>query len=127
MTDTASTTDLTATVDTYLRAWTEPDAARRRGLVEQVWADDGQLIDPPLAAAGHEAISDMAATMQSQFPGHAFQRVSVVDEHHGHFRFSWALVAPDGSVSLGGSDVGEVSADGRLRRITGFFGDLAPA
>ena len=127
MTDTASLTDLTATVDAYLGAWTEPDAARRRGLVERAWADDGELIDPPLAAAGHEAISDMAATMQSQFPGHTFHRVSAVDEHHGHFRFAWTLVAPDGSVTLVGTDVGEVSADGTLQRITGFFGDLAPA
>jgi hypothetical protein len=33
-------------------------------------------------------------------------------------------VTPDGTVALAGIDVGEVGEDGRLRRITGFFGDL---
>ena len=40
--------DLTATVDTYLAAWNETDPARRAELVEQVWAPDGTLTDPPL-------------------------------------------------------------------------------
>jgi hypothetical protein len=36
----------------------------------------------------------------------------------------WELVGPDGAVALAGLDVGEVAADGRLRRIVGFFGQL---
>ena len=38
-----------------------------------------------------------------------------------------ALVGPDGAVAVAGMDVGEVAADGRLRRITGFFGGLPEA
>ena len=38
---------------------------------------------------------------------------------------SWDLVGPDGAVVLAGVDVGDISEDGRLQRITGFFGDLA--
>ena len=68
----------------------------------------------------------MAGSLQSQFPGHHFVRTSKVDEHHGHFRFAWDLVAPDGSVALGGVDVGELTDDGSIARITGFFGDLVP-
>ena len=37
------------------------------------------------------------------------------------------LVGPDGTVALKGLDVGEVGDDGRLRRITGFFGELEAA
>jgi len=116
--------DLTTTVDAYLSAYGEPDAARRAELISQVWAADGELVDPPLAAEGHAGISDMAATVQGQFAGHRFRRVSAIDEHHGRFRFAWELVAPDGSVAVAGTDVGELAGDGRLRRITGFFGEL---
>jgi SnoaL-like domain len=116
--------NLTTTVDTYLSAYGEPDAARRAELISQVWAADGELVDPPLAAEGHAGISDMAATVQGQFAGHRFRRVSAIDEHHGRFRFAWELVAPDGSVAVAGTDVGELAGDGRLRRITGFFGEL---
>jgi hypothetical protein len=66
----------------------------------------------------------MAAALQQQFAGHRFRRASAVDAHHDHLRFAWELVGPDGAVALTGLDVGELAADGRLKRITGFFGEL---
>jgi hypothetical protein len=66
----------------------------------------------------------MADALHQQFAGHAFRRVSAIDAHHEHVRFAWELVAPDGRVALAGMDVGELAADGRLRRIVGFFGEL---
>jgi hypothetical protein len=117
-------TDLSVTVDTYLSGWNEIDSGRRAGIVERVWAEDGRLIDPPLEATGREEIGQMAATLQSQFPGHRFVRVSGIDEHHNHFRFAWEFVAADGSVALSGLDVGELAVDGSIARITGFFGAL---
>lgn len=119
--------DLTTTVDLLLAAWNETDATERAGLVARVWADDGRLIDPPLAAEGHAAISDTAAALHAQFPGHRFRRASGIDAHHDAFRYAWELVGPDGAVALAGIDVGEVASDGRLRRITGFFGPLPGA
>lgn len=116
--------ELTTTVDTYLAAWNESDPTRRADLVAQAWAADGTLTDPPLAAAGHAAIAAMAVTLQSQFPGHRFRRSSGIDAHHDRFRFAWELVGPDGTVALEGMDMGEVTADGRLQAITGFFGPL---
>jgi SnoaL-like domain len=116
--------DLTTTVDTYLSSYGEPDAARRAELIGRVWAADGRLVDPPLAAEGHAGISDMAAAVQRQFADHRFRRVSAIDGHHDQFRFAWELVGPDGTVAVSGLDVGELADDGRLRRITGFFGDL---
>jgi len=120
-------TDLTNTIDTYLAAWSEADDAARAELVGTVWAQDGRLIDPPMAASGHDEISAMHAALQGQFAGHAFRRASAIDEHHGFVRFGWELVGPDGTVALKGMDVGEVGDDGRLRRITGFFGELEAA
>jgi hypothetical protein len=87
-----------------------------------VWATDGQLIDPPLDAAGHAAISEMAAAVQGHFEGHTFRRTSDVDAHHTFARYGWELVAPDGSVSVSGVDIAELQ-NGRLTRVVGFFGD----
>lgn len=119
--------ELTETVDTYLAAWNEPDAERRAELIERVWTPDGRLIDPPMEALGYEGISDMVATLQGQFPGHHFRRASAVDAHHAYARFAWELVGPDGAVVLPGVDVVELADDGRLRRVTGFFGAVPPA
>lgn len=117
-------TDVTATVDGYLSAYNEPDRARREALIGQVWADDGRLIDPPLAGEGHSGISDMADAMHAHYAGHRFRRVSGIDIHHDQLRFAWELIGPDGQAKLSGLDVGELAEDGRLRRIVGFFGDL---
>ncbi len=120
-------TDLTQLIDTHLTAWTEPDAGRRAALVARVWAEDGRLIDPPFVGEGHAGIAEMGGMLQQQFPGHRFRRASEVDAHHDSLRFAWELVGPDGAVALSGIDVGELGEDGRLRRITGFFGELAAA
>jgi len=117
-------TDLTETIDTYLAAWNDPDEQTRSRLIEQAWSVDGRLIDPPLAAEGHAEISQMVSGLHAQFPGHRFRRASGIDAHHGQLRFAWELVAPDGTVALSGIDVGEVASDGRLARISGFFGPL---
>jgi hypothetical protein len=116
--------EIVTTIDTYLDAWNEPDARRRAGLIERAWARDGRYVDPLLAADGHAAISEMVAAVHAKFPGHRFRRTSGVDAHNGHVRFGWELVAPDGNVTVAGLDVGDVAGDGRLARITGFFGPL---
>ena len=118
--------DLTSTIDTYLDAYGETDADRRRELIRQVWAEEGRLVDPPLAAAGHDEIDGMFAAVQGQFGGHRFRRSTGIDAHHGVARYGWELVAPDGSVTLAGVDVADVDDGGRLVRVTGFFGDLPP-
>lgn len=114
--------DLVKTIDTYLAAWNEPDSARRASLIGEVWAPDGQLVDPPVAGEGHDGISQVAAAVHEQFPGHRFRRSSGVDAHHDVCRFTWELVAPDGTVTLSGLDVALLGGDGRLARVSGFFG-----
>ena len=122
---TTSTTDMTTTVDGYLAAYGEPDQARRSELIAQVWSEDGRLVDPPASAEGHDGISALADAVQQQFAGHRFRRASAIDAHNDVARYAWELVAADGTVTLAGMDVAEVAPDGRLRKVTGFFGELA--
>lgn len=119
--------DVTATVDTYLAMWNETDAARRAEHIGSAWAKDGRYVDPMSEAEGHAALDEMVQGVQARFPGHRFRRVSGVDAHHTELRFGWELAAPDGAVVVAGIDVGELAPDGKLRRITGFFGGLPAA
>jgi hypothetical protein len=123
----SQTLDVTAVIDTYLAAYNETDATTRRGLVEQAFAADAKLIDPPLDGAGRDGISEMMGVVHQHFPGHTFRRASAVDEHHGHLRYGWELLDPSGTVALAGIDVGELDAHGQLVRVVGFFGPLADA
>jgi hypothetical protein len=118
------TTTLETTIDTHLEAYLEPDADRRARLIEQVWAPEGHLFDPPLDAQGHTAINELFETVQGMFAGHSFRRTTGIDSHHGIARYGWELVDGDGAVALSGMDVAVVAEDGRLARLAGFFGDL---
>jgi hypothetical protein len=121
---TGTTTDTTTVADTYLSMWNEPDADRRAELIRTAWADGGRYVDPLQEATGHGELSAMVDAIQAQFPGQRFTRTTAVDAHHDQLRFGWQLAAPDGTVTVAGSDVGTLAADGRLASITGFFGDL---
>ena len=127
MTETETdTTALAMTVDTHLAGYCEPDATARRRLLEQVWADDAKLIDPPLEGTGVEAIADLVDVILTHYPAHRFVRTTACDTHHDVVRYGWELRAPDGAVAVSGLDVAELNAAGRITRIVGFFGDLLP-
>lgn len=119
------TTIDTGTIDTYLAAWNEPDADRRSELISRAWSADARYTDPMLEATGHHGISEMTAGVHAAYPGHRFRRTTQIDGHHDVVRFGWELVAPDGSITVAGIDIGVLADDGRLREITGFFGELA--
>lgn len=111
-------------VDNYLTAYGEPDAARRRDLIAAAFADDATLADPPFDAYGHDGIDGVFASVQSQFPDNTFRRTSGVDEHHGAARYSWELVAADGSITVAGTDYVRLTDDGRIAAVVGFFGQV---
>ena len=124
MTDTLT---LTNCIDLYIDMWNEEDADKRATLIAAAWTDDASYVDPLLTADGYDGLSEMVATVHGHYPGYRFRRRSDVDVHHDRVRFAWDLVKPDGEVFVAGIDVGEVAGDGRLRRITGFFGELSTA
>ena len=116
--------ELATTVDAYLAMWNEPDAVRRSEHVRRAWAESGRYQDPVLESEGHAGLSEMVANMHAQFPGYRLRRVGEIDTHHDQIRFAWEFVAPDGTVTLTGIDVAFVAADGRLKRVVGFYGPL---
>jgi len=119
------TQDLTATVDAYFAMWNEEDTTKRAQHIEEAWADNGRYVDPARDAEGHAALNDTVSAAPPHFPGHTVRRTSAIDSHHDQLRFAWQVVGPDGSVPVAGIDVGVLAPDGRLQRITGFFGELA--
>jgi hypothetical protein len=117
----------------YIQAWSTPDEAVRRKLLEVSLSDDASYIDPMYAVRGKEEISHHIGNSLS---GEAYDgagagaRIPIssgVDEHHGKLRFSWVMIDPqERRVLLEGMDFVELATDGRLQRITGFFGAFPP-
>jgi hypothetical protein len=115
--------DVTTIVETYLAMWNEEDPEARAALIEQAWTPDCRYVDPLLEADSYASLSEMVATVHSHYPGQRFARTTGIDVHHDQVRFGWKLAGPDGTTAEG-LDVCELADDGRLRRITGFFGEI---
>jgi len=126
MTDTSTTTELETTIDTYVSSWNETDPTGRAALVAAVWSAEGRHLDPLGDVTGHDGIDAHLAGVQEHYPDHRVERTSAVDTHHDRFRFTWRFVAPDGSVVVTATDVGELDPAGRIHRVDCFFGDPAP-
>jgi hypothetical protein len=118
--------DATETVTTYGDAWNEPDADKRRALLEAAWADDGTYRDPTASVDGRDGLLEHIAGFRDALPGARIEMTSGVDEHHGWARFAWAMVGADGATAIEGFDACEFAPDGRLQRIVGFFGPFPP-
>jgi len=67
----------------------------------------------------------MAWNLDDETERARLERSTGVDHHPGGARYGWTMIAADGTIALTGIDVVEEAPDGRLARITGFFGDLA--
>lgn len=114
-------------IDRYCQVWTEPDAAKRAGLLDTVWAPGATYADPTVHAAGAAELLAHIAKVQAKRPGSKVERTSEIDAHHGMARFAWHAVEADGNTLVEGIDIAFFSADGtKLERITGFFGATKP-
>lgn len=116
-----STTDL---IDRYIAMWNETDAARRRDLIAQTWAEGASYVDPAVQGDGRDGIDAMVKAVQERFPGHCFRRTSDVDAHHDRVRFTWTLAPAHGPAIVSGTDFAVIAAD-RLQAVTGFFDHVA--
>jgi Domain of unknown function (DUF3291)/SnoaL-like domain len=109
-----------STLEKYVAAWSEPDAAARQSLLEAVWSADGTYTDPMSHAANRAELDAIIARFLSANPGAKFTLKDKIDSHHGHVRFFWTLHFANGT-ELPGMDYGELAPDGKLIKIVGFF------
>ena len=113
-------------VELYGEAWHEPDDEARMALLERAWAPDGVYCDPRATVQGRDAVAAHLGAFQERMPGHSIVITTGVDEHDGWLRFGWRMLGAEGEPVLDGIDIGVLDADGRLKRIVGFFGPWPP-
>lgn len=117
--------DATALLDQYFAMWNTTDQASRHALVERIWTDDAQYVDPRTRALGRGQIEDMVSEVRRAAPHLSFRRVGDALMHNEFVWYAWEMCGSDGAVIGGGVSFAEI-ADGRLRRLVGFFYDAAP-
>lgn len=114
-------------IDTYCAAWSHPDPEQRRKILDAVLTTDATYTDPTVHTVGVDELLAHINSVLERRPGATVVRTSGVDAHHNLARFAWQVVNADGSALPDGLDLVEISDDGRINRIVGFFGPVASA
>jgi hypothetical protein len=124
MSSTAPSHTAAPAIFTMLDAWNTRDPAAMRALVEAAVAPDIEFVDPHNDIRGIEPFIAMVQAFQSKYPDVRIAPASGIDLHHDRARYSWALIWPDGRRFDGFDAVQLDMAQGKVRRVDGFFGPL---
>ena len=111
-------------ISDYCRAWHHPDANERRRLIEATLEPDCLYLDPTVRIEGAPALLAHIEALLSKRPGFALERLGPVDGHHDMLRFGWRMHLAGGRMGPDCIDVCQLSPNGRLALIVGFFGAL---
>ncbi|MEM7706711.1 MAG: hypothetical protein AAF358_14220 [Pseudomonadota bacterium] len=105
-------------------AWNESDPALVRSHLEKALAADVRFVDPTINLTGIDDFEKNVHEVHQKYPGYAYSMASRVDSQHGFHRYHWAIHDNSGKLVLPGFDVVETDADGLVRSVIGFFGEL---
>ena len=113
----------------YMAMWHEPDAARRRALVQGLWAEGAENLTRNFTAHGMEAIVARVARAHEEWvarQGFIFRPAGPTDGHNHLIRFTWEMVPrAGGPAQARGLDVFVLDGDGRIRSLYQFAEPLA--
>lgn len=124
MNESLKTETITDLIDLYCRAWNEPNAVHRRAILEAVFSEAATYTDPTVDALEIEALVWHIGTMLVRRPGAKIIRASSVNEHHGFAQFAFQVLQADGVLLREGIDFVDLTFEGKIRRIVGFFGSF---
>ena len=115
--------DPESAVETYISLWKHPmPEAELRSAIDRCWAEDAIYTDPRIGPiVGRDGLAGLVMGFFQRNPDGTVA-TGRFEHHHGRGRFAWALRRGDGTTLSEGVDFVDFAADGRIQRITGFFG-----
>lgn len=105
----------------YHAAWMETDAEKRRTILDRCWAPTAVFRDAMGYAEGGEELADYIGAAQKFAPNVRLEQDGELQHAHGFVCYPWRMVGPDGTVVMSGRNVAELSPDGLLLSVTGFW------
>lgn len=110
----------------YLQTWTEPDAARRRQIIESVWSPEGKMVVSSIGAT-LTGVEEIAAHIGRVY-GEAIEKNGLtlaygqqIDNDDATLLAS-LMTAPDGTVVGNGADVVFRNEAGQVTAVYMFMG-----
>lgn len=114
-------------VDTFIRAWSEKDPARRAAMIDACFAVDGRFVTRTSVLSGRTALLAAMARVNADPEIQRIRLVSKVDAAGTTFRYRAVADRPDGTTTPESFDAGEIDEAGRIRLVLTFTGPLPDA
>jgi uncharacterized protein YndB with AHSA1/START domain len=108
--------------DAWFAAWNEPDAAQRRGALTALLAEDAVFQDNYSCTRGLEDLVAHVSGAKVHMPGITLERAGEPRHCQGTVLVDWVARKADGSVLAKGTNVFELTSDGRIARVVGVWG-----
>ncbi|RYE52999.1 MAG: nuclear transport factor 2 family protein [Sphingobacteriales bacterium] len=116
--------DITQSLALFGKAWNEPNAAKREILINAAWVEDGEFMDPTTQVKGRKNLLPIISDFITRYPDAEVIQTSTIDQHHSVYRVSWKIILKNGEQLTEGTDFGEFNKEGKITRITSFFGPV---
>jgi hypothetical protein len=111
-----------ASIDSFVAAWNERDAAQRMRLLERACTEDVLMRTSGRRVIGRDELGAFIADFQRRRPGARAAFSSAVDVQGNLFRYSGVVEGPAGDPGGEALDAGECDEDGRIRLVLSFVG-----
>ncbi len=108
-------------IDAWLSAWAEPDEAARRRMLERVAESDVLVRDRFSNLAGLDEVMPHITAAQHHMPGIRLERRGNIRQCQGTVLAEWQAVGADGKPVGSGTNVCQLSPDGRFVSVTGLW------
>ena len=102
----------------------ENDPARRRAVIDEIWAEDGVFYDPTSGVhRGRDAIDRIAGAVKATHPDFRYQLIAEPEELGDSGRGKWVAGRPGEAPVYAGTDF-IIVRDGRIAAVYLFFDNL---
>ena|SRR5207244_1405355 len=115
--------DVETAVDTYVRAWSEHDPARRAQMIESCFAATGRIVTRSREIRGRVALANEMTRFLEDPQTVGVRVISAIDARGTTFRFRTLVERRDGT-KLEAFDAGEIDANGQISVLLTFAGPL---
>jgi hypothetical protein len=116
--------DMALSLDELLRknveAFGEREPNRRRAIMSEIWAANGEFVDPDGRHVGLQAIDEAVERLLQRFPDFVFSELGAPDIHNEIGRLAWGFGPPGAKPVVTGLDV-IVSKAGRIDALYTFL------
>jgi uncharacterized protein YndB with AHSA1/START domain len=108
--------------DRFFACWGDTDAGRRRAELATVASEAVAFRDPYSCTSGIDDLNAHIAASQRFMPGVVLERRGEPRQCQGTALVDWSVRGPGGEERAKGTNAFEFAPDGRIARVTGFWG-----